>query len=39
MVCEVKLGAKILLSKTIVCLTNSRNFYAPVNFVKAIWLP
>ena len=21
------------------CVTNSRNFYAPVNFVEAIWLP
>ena len=25
--------------KTIVCLTNSRILYAPVNFVNAIWLP
>ena len=26
------------LSKTIVSLSNSRNFYAPLNFDKAIWL-
>ena len=28
-----------LISKTIVWLANLRILYAPVNFVKAIWLP